>query len=339
MKRKMSSVIFIGTVLSLLAGCSTADSNNQEEKSAIPTMQIVYEEGYHLPQIPSDKEILTYKGESIDYFQWVEAAEKTLKLEDPVEIIEEEDYLGKEFPDKETLSVSKEAFFFSTQDYVNSADFLQLMPGDFYTGDIFSVNQEFQDFSKEEAYNQLKAFGDAVGYTFPSEYIVYAMDTEKMEKANQRFIELGDESAKGAVIAQGEFYRFYMQPQQNAMDILRKEDTYMGGSTSVDALVSKTGVEMISVYDIYEYTPDEKITIVDPEEAQTVIENKYKDIISDNAIYISDCSLCYYQEENPHSNNMVQLIPVYAFSLKTSRENPEIKVLVHASTGKEIIVE
>ena len=113
----------------------------------------------------------------------------------------------------------------------------------------------------------------------------------------------------------------------------------MGAEPCVSALVSKKGLEMVSVTHICQYTPDKMVKLVDPEKAQDVIERKYTDIISNERIYISNCDLCYYQEENPHNQKEVRLVPVYAFSLRTAKENPQMKVFVNAYTGEEIIVE
>lgn len=338
MKRKMSSAILI-VLLILCTGCGTSDAEQGEERSEVPTMQIVYENGYSLPQLPLGQEIITYTGESVDYFQWIESAEQFLKLENLIDSYEEENYVEKRFQDEKMLSVANDNFFFYTLDYVNSADFLQLASSEFYTGDLFSTSREFKGFSREEAFEKIQAFGAAVGYTFPEKYVAYAMDTESMEKANQRFIEAGDESAKGATIAQGEFYRFFLQPTKDDLDIFRKEDTYMGAEPYVSALVSKEGVEMISVAYVCQYTPDEIVKLVDPSKAQDVIERKYTDIISEEKIYISSCDLCYYQKENYRNQNEVQLSPIYAFSIKTAKKNPEMKIFVDACTGEEIIVE
>ena len=339
MKRKMSSATFLIFSIILCAGCKNSDFDHGEEIPEVSTMQIVYEESYHLPQVPVEQEMITYTGESIDYFQWIESAEQFLKLKDPIDIYEEEDYVQKQFQDEKMLSVTNDQFFFFTSDYVNLADFLQLGSVDFYTGDLFSTSQEFEGFSRAEAFEQLQAFGEAVGYVFPEKYVAYAMDTKTMEKANQKFIEAGDESAKDAAIAQGEFYRFFIQPTKDARDIFRKEDTYMGAEPCVSALVSKKGLEMVSVTHICQYTPDKMVKLVDPEKAQDVIERKYTDIISNERIYISNCDLCYFQEENPHNQKEVRLVPVYAFSLRTAKENPQMKVFVNAYTGEEIIVE
>ena len=79
--------------------------------------------------------------------------------------------------------------------------------------------------------------------------------------------------------------------------------------------------------------------MVDPSKAQDVIERKYTDIISEEKIYISSCDLCYYQKENYRNQNEVQLSPIYAFSIKTAKKNPEMKIFVDACTGEEIIVD
>ena len=55
----------------------------------------------------------------------------------------------------------------------------------------------------------------------------------------------------------------------------------MGAEPYVSALVSKEGVEMISVAYVCQYTPDEIVKLVDPSKAQDVIERKYTDIISE----------------------------------------------------------
>jgi hypothetical protein len=108
---------------------------------------------------------------------------------------------------------------------------------------------------------------------------------------------------------------------------------------SVDALVSSSGIEMISIYKACSFESSESVPLVNPEKAQAVIEKKYRDIISDENVYVSDCKLCYYQNENMRDEGEIELEPVYAFSLKISKNNPESKVLVDACTGKEIIIQ
>ena len=111
MKRKMSSAILI-VLLILCTGCGTSDAEQGEEKSEVPTMQIVYENGYSLPQLPLGQEIITYTGESVDYFQWIEPAEQFLKLENLIDSYEEENYVEKRFQDEKMLSVANDQFFF-----------------------------------------------------------------------------------------------------------------------------------------------------------------------------------------------------------------------------------
>ena len=66
MKRKMSSATFLIFSIILCAGCKNSDFDHGEEIPEVSTMQIVYEESYHLPQVPVEQEMITYTGESID---------------------------------------------------------------------------------------------------------------------------------------------------------------------------------------------------------------------------------------------------------------------------------
>lgn len=340
--KKKRIIICIGVAILLFSGCQINEKVEREGSLNVkPSNKISYEEGYQLVQIEPNLSIDVYEGRKKEYKEWFELGEKLLIDSKMTEIHGEQnaEVYGFDafYENGDLMGASNHGFVFRTQSYLKLGDFIQLDPGDFYTGDIFSMTEEFSEFSREDAYKRLKSFGDAVECDFSEKYIAYAMDKESMEKALQRFIDNGDDSVLETSVPDEEFYFFYFRNQLNGKDILTKGDTYMGNNSDVQAVVSRNKIEYIAIYDQYSYQKKDTYSIIEPVEAQNVIERKFSDIISDNQIRIYDMDLCYYQNENIREKDRSELIPVYAFTVTTYDGNPSRKVIVDAHSGKEII--
>lgn len=227
--------------------------------------------------------------------------------------------------------------------YITGAFRLQKKYED-YNADKYSLTDELDFMTREDAFTKLESALKQMGYDFEKEYSAYALDAETMEKEEYHMSMDGGidkDEYKEQWTRDDDCYYFTIRQNYRGLPI---HYAYAGVFTNYDpenapvqAIFAKDGIVELDVNFIYEMSSEEMVQqLIGPEEAAEMVSKKYNSILGDTSYKISRIELVYIVDAAEEKGSY-ELKPAWIFTGAQS-DGKGIQTIIDAQTGKEVIL-
>ncbi len=226
--------------------------------------------------------------------------------------------------------------------YVN-ASFRPLETDELYNADHYSL-EELPDFSKQEAFQQLKDVLKEVNCEIPDEYICYSLDHETMSKEEYYSDENGKEvleDKKEEWTKEDDSYYFAIRQRVCGLPAFHPyyyKEIYDNIETMpVQAIISRRGIEKLQVERLFTYEMEDKALTLKPfEEIAESVEYNLSQVIGSNPFWVTEAKLCYYEQLT--GKDKYRVIPAWLITYQQELAGTTFHYLsiYDAVTGKEI---
>jgi len=336
-------------IILFVSGCqnSKVSTNNFQIKTHIENEEnsnIIIDAKVEIPEILIDGKSKRVKGTPLGYLEKYQIVENLVVGNREIsKQYNDSSHLdcAIEYTDGAALTLSENMIFFATSLGGRIYEYLELdRTAKNSVKNIFSTKFEFSDFSRTEAYNRITKICNGFGITLSSEYVCYAFDSESIEKTDFGIGKSENGDIDKMVIPNGEYYYFFFRNIYNNTTLLTTEDIYLGTGTpdSCLAIIGKEELELLSLRHIYQTEVSDTVNLVSVDEAVKVVEKKYKDQLLSQPVKVIAVELCYYADDERQYNSVTPIYMVWSFEIIFSENGPPFRVLVHAETGREILI-
>lgn len=215
-----------------------------------------------------------------------------------------------------------------------------------YNADKYSLTEQLDFMTREEAYNNLMNVLNGIGLDFEAKYNAYALDAKTLEEEEYHMDMDGgieEESYKDSWTKKDESYYFSMRQTYQGIPVFYA--SYGGASkeydndayTAVQAIVSEAGIEQINADMIFQFSSEETVKkVADFEMVTETLANKFNNILGDEKYTFSQIELVYVIDVSK-GVGVYEMKPAWVF-LGTQSDGSRIQVLIDAQTGKEVIL-
>lgn len=262
------------------------------------------------------------------------------------------DYFGDKYSsynciseDERTLSVGYNNATYSTPfcNYVDAALHMEEDAGD-YNADKFSTSDEFQGFTREEAFQELKILLEKIGCEVSEEYLCYALDHETMSREEHWEDIEGNaevEKMKESWEEEDDSYYFIINQQFHGLPVFHPyyytevSDTL--SNSPVQAIISRRGIEMLSVERLFTFADDEPVVSLKSfSEIADIFEKSRSQILCEDPFVVTKAELKYFEELT--GKDEYKVIPVWMISYKQEHDDTTwyYQSIYDAVSGEEI---
>lgn len=219
------------------------------------------------------------------------------------------------------------------------------LPDKQYEESWASTTEEFDGFSREEAYEKIRSVLEDCGITVPEEYICYTLPYEEMaerEYAEDMYGNEDVEAEKTDWDENDDAYFFVFQSRYCGLPtyhpyVYRMEKDILE-NRPLQAVISREGIEYLSVERIFQYKQDkESVELLPFEKIAEVLENQFTRIMGEETYKVKRAEL--KAMENLAGKKEYEMVPVWVIDMEIN-DNGDIRnfqKFFDAATAKEYI--
>ena len=219
------------------------------------------------------------------------------------------------------------------------------LPDKQYEESWASTTEEFDGFSREEAYEKIRSVLEDCGITVPEEYICYTLLYEEMaerEYAEDMYGNEDVEAEKTDWDENDDAYFFVFQSRYCGLPtyhpyVYRMEKDILE-NRPLQAVISREGIEYLSVERIFQYKQDkESVELLPFEKIAEVLEKQFTRIMGEETYKVKRAEL--KAMENLAGKKEYEMVPVWIIDMEIN-DNGDIRnfqKFFDAATAKEYI--
>lgn len=219
------------------------------------------------------------------------------------------------------------------------------LPDKQYEESWASTTEEFDGFSREEAYEKIRSVLEDCGITVPEEYICYTLPYEEMaerEYAEDMYGNEDVEAEKTDWDENDDAYFFVFQSRYCGLPtyhpyVYRMEKDILE-NRPLQAVISREGIEYLSVERIFQYKQEkESVELLPFEKIAEVLENQFTRIMGEETYKVKRAEL--KAMENLAGKKEYEMVPVWVIDMEIN-DNGDIRnfqKFFDAATAKEYI--
>ena len=219
------------------------------------------------------------------------------------------------------------------------------LPDKQYEESWASTTEEFDGFSREEAYEKIRSVLEDCGITVPEEYICYTLPYEEMaerEYAEDMYGNEDVEAEKTDWDENDDAYFFVFQSRYCGLPtyhpyVYRMEKDILE-NRPLQAVISREGIEYLSVERIFQYKQDkESVELLPFEKIAEVLEKQFTRIMGEETYKVKRAEL--KAMENLAGKKEYEMVPVWVIDMEIN-DNGDIRnfqKFFDAATAKEYI--
>ena len=219
------------------------------------------------------------------------------------------------------------------------------LPDKQYEESWASTTEEFDGFSREEAYEKIKSILEDCGITVPEEYICYTLPYEEMaerEYAEDMYGNEDIEAEKTDWDENDDAYFFVFQSRYCGLPtyhpyVYRMEKDILE-NRPLQAVISREGIEYLSVERIFQYKQEkESVELLPFEKIAEVLEKQFTRIMGEETYKVKRAEL--KAMENLAGKKEYEMVPVWIIDMEIN-DNGDIRnfqKFFDAATAKEYI--
>lgn len=219
------------------------------------------------------------------------------------------------------------------------------LPDKQYEESWASTTEEFDGFSREEAYEKIRSVLEDCGITVPEEYICYTLPYEEM--AEREYVEdmYGNEDVEAEKTDwddNDDAYFFVFQSRYCGLPtyhpyVYRMEKDILE-NRPLQAVISREGIEYLSVERIFQYKQEkESVELLPFEKIAEVLEKQFTRIMGEETYKVKRAEL--KAMENLAGKKEYEMVPVWIIDMEIN-DNGDIRnfqKFFDAATAKEYI--
>lgn len=219
------------------------------------------------------------------------------------------------------------------------------LPDKQYEESWASTTEEFDGFSREEAYEKIRSVLEDCGITVPEEYICYTLPYEEMaerEYAEDMYGNEDVEAEKTDWDENDDAYFFVFQSRYCGLPtyhpyVYRMEKDILE-NRPLQAVISREGIEYLSVERIFQYKQEkESVELLPFEKIAEVLEKQFTRIMGEETYKVKRAEL--KAMENLAGKKEYEMVPVWVIDMEIN-DNGDIRnfqKFFDAATAKEYI--
>lgn len=219
------------------------------------------------------------------------------------------------------------------------------LPDKQYEESWASTTEEFDGFSREEAYEKIRSVLEDCGITVPEEYICYTLPYEEMaerEYAEDMYGNEDVEAEKTDWDENDDAYFFVFQSRYCGLPtyhpyVYRMEKDILE-NRPLQAVISREGIEYLSVERIFQYKQEkESVELLPFEKIAEVLEKQFTRIMGEETYKVKRAEL--KAMENLAGKKEYEMVPVWIIDMEIN-DNGDIRnfqKFFDAATAKEYI--
>lgn len=219
------------------------------------------------------------------------------------------------------------------------------LPDKQYEESWASTTEEFDGFSREEAYEKIKSILEDCGITVPEEYICYTLPYEEMAEREYTEDMYGNEDIEAEKTDWDEnddAYFFVFQSRYCGLPtyhpyVYRMEKDILE-NRPLQAVISREGIEYLSVERIFQYKQEkESVELLPFEKIAEVLEKQFTRIMGEETYKVKRAEL--KAMENLAGKKEYEMVPVWIIDMEIN-DNGDIRnfqKFFDAATAKEYI--
>ena len=219
------------------------------------------------------------------------------------------------------------------------------LPDKQYEESWASTTEEFDGFSREEAYEKIKSILEDCGITVPEEYICYTLPYEEMAEREYTEDMYGNEDIEAEKTDWDEnddAYFFVFQSRYCGLPtyhpyVYRMEKDILE-NRPLQAVISREGIEYLSVERIFQYKQEkESVELLPFEKIAEVLEKQFTRIMGEETYKVKRAEL--KAMENLAGKKEYEMVPVWVIDMEIN-DNGDIRnfqKFFDAATAKEYI--
>lgn len=219
------------------------------------------------------------------------------------------------------------------------------LPDKQYEESWASTTEEFNGFSREEAYEKIRSVLEDCGITVPEEYICYTLPYEEMaerEYAEDMYGNEDVEAEKTDWDENDDAYFFVFQSRYCGLPtyhpyVYRMEKDILE-NRPLQAVISREGIEYLSVERIFQYKQEkESVELLPFEKIAEVLEKQFTRIMGEETYKVKRAEL--KAMENLAGKKEYEMVPVWIIDMEIN-DNGDIRnfqKFFDAATAKEYI--
>lgn len=219
------------------------------------------------------------------------------------------------------------------------------LPDKQYEESWASTTEEFDGFSREEAYEKIRSVLEDCGITVPEEYICYTLPYEEMaerEYAEDMYGNEDVEAEKTDWDENDDAYFFVFQSRYCGLPtyhpyVYRMEKDILE-NRPLQAVISREGIEYLSVERIFQYKQEkESVELLPFEKIAEVLEKQFTRIMGKETYKVKRAEL--KAMENLAGKKEYEMVPVWIIDMEIN-DNGDIRnfqKFFDAATAKEYI--
>lgn len=219
------------------------------------------------------------------------------------------------------------------------------LPDKQYEESWASTTEEFDGFSREEAYEKIRSVLEDCGITVPEEYICYTLPYEEMaerEYAEDMYGNEDVEAEKTDWDENDDAYFFVFQSRYCGLPtyhpyVYRMEKDILE-NRPLQAVISREGIEYLSVERIFQYKQEkESVELLPFEKIAEVLEKQFTRIMGEETYKVKRAEL--KAMENLAGKKEYEMVPVWIIDMEIndSGDIRNFQKFFDAATAKEYI--
>lgn len=220
---------------------------------------------------------------------------------------------------------------------------------DDYNANKYSIEDQLDFMSREEAYAQIEKVLSEIGIDIDSNYRGYALDYKTLQEEEYHEDMNGKEDIanyKKEWTSENNCYYFSIDQELRGLPVhhvyaeLFPEISDM--NSPIQAVISANGIESLAIERIFDFdknTTEVNLTTFD--QIAGVISKKYNNILGDSTYEVSEARL-YYYVDILSGDGIYKVKPVWIVNIIEStpegKSNKKIQMIIDAQTAEEIVI-